>query len=106
MRPAGVDVGVNVVLLGARGEFAVIKQPRNFRRMRNTREAHRTIAGSRFVELPRAAHFPHLEDPEGLADAIREFIETTDPAYLDDADWGAVIASRFAPRRQRRRAAA
>ena len=70
------------------------------------REAHRTIAGSRFVELPRAAHFPHLEDPEGLADAIREFIETTEPAYLDDADWGAVIASRFAPRRQRPRAAA
>jgi hypothetical protein len=70
------------------------------------RDAHRAVAGSRFEVLPRAAHFPHLEDPDGLATAIRNFIETTEPADLDDADWGNVIASRFSPRRQVPRAVA
>src|SRR5881227_1204610 len=31
------------------------------------RAAHRAIPDSRFATLPKAAHFPHLEDPEGLA---------------------------------------
>jgi len=70
------------------------------------RDTHRVVAGSRFEVLPRAAHFPHLEDPGGLAAVIRDFIETTEPARLDDVDWGAVMASRFAPRRQLPRAAA
>src|SRR5919204_6024796 len=30
------------------------------------RWAHMAIPGSHLVTLPRAAHFPHLEDPEGL----------------------------------------
>ncbi|TML36240.1 MAG: alpha/beta fold hydrolase [Actinobacteria bacterium] len=70
------------------------------------REVHRAVRGSRFETLPRAAHFPHLEDPDGLAAVVRDFIETTEPARIDDADWGGVIASRFRPRRQAPRAAA
>jgi pimeloyl-ACP methyl ester carboxylesterase len=67
------------------------------------RRAHAAIPGSRFETLPRAAHFPHLEDPEGLTAALREFLSTTKPASIDDASWGAVIAphsprSRRAPR--------
>jgi pimeloyl-ACP methyl ester carboxylesterase len=58
------------------------------------REAHRAIPGSRFVTLPRAAHFPHLEDPEGLTTALRDFLETTEPARIEDADWGALLAPR------------
>jgi pimeloyl-ACP methyl ester carboxylesterase len=61
--------------------------------------AHRAIPGSRFVSLPRAAHFPHLEDPEGLAAALGEFISATDPARIEDADWGGLIS----PRARRRR---
>jgi pimeloyl-ACP methyl ester carboxylesterase len=61
--------------------------------------AHRAIPGSRFVSLPRAAHFPHLEDPEGLAAALGEFISATDPARIGDADWGGLISPRA--RRQR-----
>jgi pimeloyl-ACP methyl ester carboxylesterase len=58
------------------------------------RDAHRAIPGCRFETLPRAAHFPHLEDPNGLADVLRDFIETTEPALIDDADWGDLIAPR------------
>ena len=43
-------------------------------RLSRVRAAHRAIPGSRFVTLPRAAHFPHLEDPDGLAGALRDFL--------------------------------
>src|SRR5436190_2356789 len=65
--------------------------------------AAREIPRCRFETLPRAAHFPHLEDPEGLAAMLREFLVETEPASIDDADWGAVIAQRA--RRRLRRAA-
>jgi pimeloyl-ACP methyl ester carboxylesterase len=64
------------------------------------RFAHEAVPGSRFETLPRAAHFPHLEDPEGLAGVLRDFLDTTEPARLEDADWGGVIARRA--RRTRR----
>ena len=63
------------------------------------RAAHEAVPGSRFETLPRAAHFPNLEDPEGLAAVLHDFIDTTDPAHMDDADWGSVIAARWARRR-------
>ena len=44
------------------------------------RDTHEAVPGSRFEILPRAAHFPHLEDPEGLAAVLRDFLETTQPA--------------------------
>jgi pimeloyl-ACP methyl ester carboxylesterase len=69
------------------------------------RDAHEAIPGSRFATLPRAAHFPHLEDAEGLATVLRDFIATTDPGEIDDADWGDVIAQRAASNRRLRAAA-
>jgi pimeloyl-ACP methyl ester carboxylesterase len=60
------------------------------------REAHEAIPGSRFEVLPRAAHFPHLEDPAGLAAVLRDFLDSTRPAQLLDADWGDVISARRA----------
>ncbi|MDX6643816.1 MAG: hypothetical protein QOD76_1778 [Solirubrobacteraceae bacterium] len=68
------------------------------------REAHAAAPGSRFETLPRAAHFPHLEDPEGLAAVLRDFLATTEPVHIDDADWGGIIARR-APRSRVRSAA-
>jgi pimeloyl-ACP methyl ester carboxylesterase len=56
------------------------------------RATHAAVPGSWFRTLPPAAHFPHLEDPVGLAEALREFIEGTEPARLDDAEWGALVA--------------
>jgi pimeloyl-ACP methyl ester carboxylesterase len=70
------------------------------------REAHELIPGSRFETLPRAAHFPHLEDPDGLAAVLRDFLETTEPAPIEDSDWGAIVARRSPRSRRLRRAAA
>jgi pimeloyl-ACP methyl ester carboxylesterase len=58
------------------------------------RRMHEAVPGSRFEVLPRAAHFPNLEDPDGLAEVLRDFFETTAPARLDDAGWGRLIARR------------
>ena len=55
------------------------------------RRAHAAAPGSRFETLRRAAHFPHLEDPEGLASLLRDFIRTTEPGRIDDADWGSLV---------------
>ncbi len=60
------------------------------------RRAHEEAPGSRFETLPKAAHFPHLEDPEGLAESISGFLASSEPAQIDDADWGRIITSRWA----------
>jgi pimeloyl-ACP methyl ester carboxylesterase len=70
------------------------------------RQAHEAIPGSRFETLPRAAHFPHLEDPEGLATVLADFLAATEPGRIEDADWGRVIASRRAASRSHSAAAA
>jgi pimeloyl-ACP methyl ester carboxylesterase len=70
------------------------------------RSAHEAIPHSYFKTLPAAAHFPHLEDPQGLARALREFIEQTSPGRIEDADWGAVLARRSPRTRMRSNAAA
>src|SRR5881227_1491768 len=63
------------------------------------RAAHRAIPDSRFATLPKAAHFPHLEDPAGLAEVLLDFLATTQPARYGDEDWGELLAPR-APRRR------
>jgi pimeloyl-ACP methyl ester carboxylesterase len=66
------------------------------------RAAHEAIPGSRFQTLPRAAHFPHLEDPDGLAGALRGFLAATEPYALDADDWEELLASRTVRRRRLR----
>jgi pimeloyl-ACP methyl ester carboxylesterase len=70
------------------------------------RAAHHAAPGSRFETLPRAAHFPHLEDPDGLAEILGDFLATTSPGRIDDADWGGLLSPRARRTRQRRSAAA
>jgi hypothetical protein len=64
------------------------------------RLAHEAIPHSWFKTLPLAAHFPHLEDPDGLSALLRDFIACTQPGRIEDADWGTVLAHR-SPRSRR-----
>jgi pimeloyl-ACP methyl ester carboxylesterase len=64
------------------------------------RSAHEAIPHSRFRTLAGAAHFPHLDDPEGLSQLLREFMQTTQPGAIEDEDWGAILARR-SPRSRR-----
>jgi hypothetical protein len=50
--------------------------------------------------LDRAAHFPHLEDPDGLSAALREFLAATEPGVITDEDWGPLLERR-SPRSRR-----
>jgi pimeloyl-ACP methyl ester carboxylesterase len=47
------------------------------------RRAHLQIPGSRLVEIPGAGHWPQLDDPTGVANSLRSFIETTEPYEFD-----------------------
>jgi pimeloyl-ACP methyl ester carboxylesterase len=73
--------------------------------LQHGRSAHEAISHSRFETLPGAAHFPHLEDPEALAAVLHDFIATTEPCRLDDADWSELISSRSVRSRHLRSAA-
>jgi pimeloyl-ACP methyl ester carboxylesterase len=64
-------------------------------------EAARAIPNCRFETLPNASHFPNLEDPDGLAAVLRDFLETTAPGRIDDSDWGDVLARRARARIRR-----
>jgi pimeloyl-ACP methyl ester carboxylesterase len=62
-------------------------------------EAHEAIPNCRFETLPRAAHFPNLEDPEGLADVLGDFLATTAPAHIVDSEWRDLLTRRARLRR-------
>ncbi|MGN6372365.1 MAG: alpha/beta fold hydrolase [Solirubrobacteraceae bacterium] len=61
------------------------------------RAAHQAAPGARFQSLPNVAHFPHLEHPQALADVLLDFIGSTDPARIEDGQWGDLVSPR-APR--------
>jgi 3-oxoadipate enol-lactonase len=46
---------------------------------RYSREIHSLIAGSRYVELPDIGHSSPVEDPEGVARVLREFLNEIPP---------------------------
>jgi len=62
-------------------------------------EAQQSVPNCRFESLPRAAHFPNLEDPEGLAAVLDSFMATTSPAHIVDSEWRDVIGQRARLRR-------
>ncbi len=64
------------------------------------RRAHDAIPHSAFATIPGAAHFPHLEEPQALAELLMAFLRETRPARIEDRDWGAVLAQR-SPRTRR-----
>jgi pimeloyl-ACP methyl ester carboxylesterase len=70
------------------------------------RAAHEAIPHSTFRTLAGVAHFPHLEDPDGLSELLREFLASTRPGVIEDGDWGAILARRSPPSRRESDAAA
>ena len=64
------------------------------------RAAHAALPNSRFVTLPGAAHFPHLETPDALADALLDWIAATEPGHIDEREWQAVLNDRSVARRR------
>jgi len=58
------------------------------------RAAHEAVPHSTFETLPKAAHFPHLEDPDGLAQVLNRWLASTQPARLDDTAWHELVAPR------------
>jgi len=62
------------------------------------RAAHAAVPHSRFVTLPGAAHFPHIEAPEMLATTLLDWIAQTEPATLDEAAWHDLLRRRAAAR--------
>jgi len=68
------------------------------------RNAHELIPHSQFRTLPRAAHFPNLEDPDGLADVVSRWLAETKPYCLSEEDWAELIASRLVSGRHLRAA--
>ena len=68
-------------------------------------QARDAIPGARFETLPKAAHFPHLEDPGGLADVLIDWLGTTEPALIEDDAWGEVLRPHVAHTRSTQTAA-
>ena len=55
--------------------------------------AHEALPGSRLEIFERSGHFPHTEEPSRFVDAIRVFVDTTEPIHVDSAEWRAMLAA-------------
>jgi pimeloyl-ACP methyl ester carboxylesterase len=58
------------------------------------RAAHAQLPGSRLEVFPDAGHIPMQECPGRFAATLQRFLDETDPAEFDDADWRARISGR------------
>jgi pimeloyl-ACP methyl ester carboxylesterase len=55
--------------------------------IRHGRAASEMVPGSRFEVFPDAGHFPHRDEPRRFVKTLTDFMETTEAATLDDADF-------------------
>jgi pimeloyl-ACP methyl ester carboxylesterase len=55
------------------------------------RQAHRAVEGSRFELIRGAGHFPHVEAPDRVAEALLRFVRATEPAELSRQRLGELI---------------
>src|SRR3954447_20337364 len=51
------------------------------------RAAAELIPGSRFEVFPDSGHFPHRDEPRRFVKVLTDFIETTEPAEVDESDF-------------------
>ncbi len=57
-------------------------------------EAHEAMPASRLEILPGAGHFPQVERPAMVIDALRDFVATTVPASLNASEFSQIISSK------------
>ena len=100
VRGQHVSARDRLYLLGELPTLIVWGERDNTIPMAHGRAAHELIPNSRFVTLPKAAHFPNLEDPYGLAEALLDWLDETEPGLIEDSEWGQIVGAR-SPRRQR-----
>jgi len=53
---------------------------------------HEQMPGSRLELFEHAGHFLHNEEPERFISVLRDFVETTEPATLDERAWQILLA--------------
>jgi pimeloyl-ACP methyl ester carboxylesterase len=93
-----VGAGDRLYLLGDMPTLIVWGERDRTIPMRHGLAAAAEVPNSHFESLPRAAHFPNLEDPAGLSAILADFLAATRPSVIDDRNWGDVIARRTAER--------
>jgi pimeloyl-ACP methyl ester carboxylesterase len=57
------------------------------------RAAQKLIPGSRLETFPGAGHFPHRTDPRMFVKRLTEFMESTEPADVDEDDFRDLLRS-------------
>jgi pimeloyl-ACP methyl ester carboxylesterase len=57
------------------------------------RAAQELIPGSRFETFPRAGHFPHRTDPRAFVRVLDDFIDSTEPAEVNEDDFRELLRS-------------
>src|SRR4051812_15566524 len=55
--------------------------------VRHGRAAAELIPGSRFEVFPDSGHFPHRDEPRRFVKVLSDFMDTTEPAQVDEADF-------------------
>jgi pimeloyl-ACP methyl ester carboxylesterase len=55
--------------------------------------AHDAMPASRLVIFERSGHFPHVEEPERFVEAVVDFVDSTEPMHLDEAQWRADLTA-------------
>jgi pimeloyl-ACP methyl ester carboxylesterase len=58
--------------------------------------AHELMPGSRLELFGGAGHFPHRDDPVRFVEVMREFLESTDPAWISDDEARRLLQERAA----------
>src|SRR3954467_13969617 len=61
--------------------------------VRHGRAAQELIPGSRFETFPGAGHFPHRTDPRAFVRVLDDFIESTEPADVNEDDFRELLRS-------------
>jgi pimeloyl-ACP methyl ester carboxylesterase len=51
------------------------------------RRAHEQVAGSRLEVFADSGHFPQLDEPQRFLDVLIDFMDSTDPAQVDQQRW-------------------